>query len=335
MKVSELGEFGLIDRLQSVLSAQSDSIPPERLLVGIGDDAAVWRTNGSATIATTDTLVADVHFMPGRTPWNEVGWKSIAVNVSDVAAMGGFPNFALITLGLPADVEDADMDELYRGIAEACNEYAVTVAGGDIVRAPVTFISVVLTGRAELDADGEPRLLLRSGAEAGDTVAVTGTLGGAAAGLRVLLRGIETDEDKLLVERHQRPRAQVEAGTAAVDLGIRCGIDISDGLLRDLGHICQMSDLGATLQVEELPIDPAVTASYGTGEAVALAAAGGEDYELLIVGDQEKLEQLRERLEGRLTIIGEMTPDTSHKVQLRTATGEGIELPSEGWDHLA
>ncbi len=151
MKVSELGEFGLIERLTAVLASENDGVAPERLLVGIGDDAAVWRNDTSATVATTDTLVADVHFLPGRTPWRDVGWKSIAVNVSDIAAMGCWPNFALVTLGLPADVESDDMEELYAGVGEAAKNYGVTVTGGDVVRAPVVFVSVVLTGRAELD----------------------------------------------------------------------------------------------------------------------------------------------------------------------------------------
>jgi thiamine-monophosphate kinase len=335
VKVSELGEFGLIERLEAVLTAESAGVPPERLLVGIGDDAAVWRNNGNATVATTDTMVADVHFLPGKTPWRDVGWKSIAVNVSDVAAMGCWPNYALITLGLPADMEGNDIEELYVGIAEACNEYGVTVTGGDVVRAPVTFITVALTGRAEMDADGEPRLLLRSAAQAGEAIAVTGSLGGAAAGLRVLLRGAENDAENGLIARHQRPQARVEAGTAAVDAGIRCGIDVSDGLLRDLGHVCKQSDLGALLQVDDLPIDPALSATFGTAESIALAAGGGEDYELLLVGERSALERLRDQLDLPLTLIGEMTPDAERKVRLVTGTGEGIELSSEGWDHLA
>ncbi len=336
MKVSELGEFGLIDRLVEVLASENDAVAPERLLVGIGDDAAVWRNDISATVATTDTMVADVHFLPGRTPWRDIGWKSLAVNVSDIAAMGCWPNFALITLGLPAEAEADDIEELYAGIGEAAKEYGVTVTGGDIVRAPVTFVSVTLTGRADLDSDGRPRVLLRSAAKAGDAIAVTGSLGAAAAGLRVLLRGaIESEEEEVLIERHQRPDARVEAGTAALGLGIRCAIDVSDGLLRDLGHICQQSELGADIKSDQLPIDKALSAVYESDEAFALAAGGGEDYELLLVGDSELLSELEDQIDVPLTVIGEMTADESHHVRLLTPDGQGIELPSEGWDHLA
>ena len=146
MKVSELGEFGLIDRLAEALAARPMAESARRLVAGIGDDAAVWRSDGGATIATTDTLVADVHFLPGRTPWSAVGWKALAVNASDIAAMGGAPDFALVTLMLPGDTLVEDMDALYGGLGEAAKMYDITIAGGDIVRSATLAISVTLTG---------------------------------------------------------------------------------------------------------------------------------------------------------------------------------------------
>jgi len=336
VKVSELGEFGLIDRLTEVLATESFATPRERLLVGIGDDAAVWRNEWAATVATTDTLVAGVHFLLEKTPWNDVGWKAIAVNVSDAAAMGTRPDFALITLGLPANAESEDIDKLYAGVAEATDAFDVEIAGGDIVRAPVTFISVALTAQAQVGEDGQPLVLRRNAAKAGDLIAVTGSLGGAAAGLRVVVREEPaTEEERSFVERYQRPQPRVEAGVLAVESGLVCGIDVSDGLLRDLGHICQESGLGALVGVEKLPIEPGLASSFGSAEALALAAGGGEDYELLLVGESDRIAELENEIDVPLTVIGEMTPDESRKVQLRTAAGQGIELPSGGWDHLA
>jgi thiamine-monophosphate kinase len=127
----------------------------------------------------------------------------------------------------------------------------------------------------------------------------------------------------------------VEAGTSALDVGIRCAIDVSDGLLRDLGHICQQSGLGATIQSGQLPIDKALSAVYESDEAFALAAGGGEDYELLLAGDAGLLSELEDKIDVPLTVIGEMTADESHHVRLLTPDGQGIELPSGGWDHLA
>ena len=336
VKVSELGEFGLIDRLTEVLASESFAASRERLLVGIGDDAAVWRNESAATVATTDTLVAGVHFLLEKTPWNDVGWKAIAVNVSDAAAMGCRPDFALVTLGLPADAETDDIDRLYAGIAEAADAFDVEIAGGDIVRAPVTFISVALTAQAQLTEDGQPLVLRRNAAKAGDVIAVTGSLGGAAAGLRVVLREkAATEEERSFVERYQRPQPRVEEGVLAVEVGLLCGIDLSDGLLRDLGHVCQESGLGALVGVDTLPIEQGLAGSFGSAEALALAAGGGEDYELLLVGESGRIAELEGEIDVPLTVIGEMTSDESRKVQLRTATGQGIEVPSEGWDHLA
>ncbi len=338
VKVSDLGEFGLIERLAAALAARPGVASGERLAASIGDDATVWLNGPSAsfaTIATTDTLVADVHFLPDATPWADVGWKAIAVNVSDAAAMGTRPDFALVTLGLPADAETDDIDKLYAGIAQATDAFDVEIAGGDIVRAPVMFITVSLTAQAQVDEDGQPLVLRRNAAKAGDLIAVTGSLGGAAAGLRVVVREEPpTAAEEAFVERYQRPQPRVEAGVLAVEAGLVCGIDVSDGLLRDLGHICQESGLGALVGVEQLPLEPGLASSFGSAEALALAAGGGEDYELLLVGESGQIEALESEIDVPLTVIGEMTSDESRKVQLRTATGQGIELPSEGWDHL-
>src|SRR3990172_5808694 len=140
VKVSDLGEFGLIQRLAAAVGAQ----PPESLIVGIGDDAAAWRAGDSVLLATTDTLVEGVHFLPNLAPWRDLGWKALAVNVSDIAAMGGQPLFALVTLALPPETDVADIDDLYAGLNDCAAEYAVTIAGGDVVRAPQFAITVAL-----------------------------------------------------------------------------------------------------------------------------------------------------------------------------------------------
>ena len=284
MKVSELGEFGLIARLAEALAAQPPADSASRLAVGIGDDAAVWRIDAGALIATTDTLVAGVHFLPERRPWRDLGWKALAVNVSDVAAMGGTPELALVTLAVPEDTQVESIDELYAGLAEAAAAYGVAIAGGDVVRSPTFLISVTLTGRAELDGAGEPLVLRRNAAQAGNLVAVTGHLGGAAGGLRALRQGEpDTEATRSLIKRHLRPQARLQAGRAALAAGVRCAIDVSDGLLQDLGHVCRASGLGAVVRRDKLPIDPALSHACDPEEALRYAAAGGEDYELLLI----------------------------------------------------
>ena len=338
MKVSDLGEFGLIERLAAALAARPGVASSERLAAGIGDDAAVWLNDpraAFATIATTDTLVADVHFLPDATPWADVGWKAIAVNVSDIAAMGGEPEFALVTLGLPGGADVEQLDELYSGVADACEAYGFVVAGGDVVRAESMFITVALSGRAELDASGKPLALRRDAAHAGDAVAVTGCLGGAAGGLRALQDGLaESESVRALIMRQRRPQARLAAGSAALAAGIRCAIDISDGLLQDLGHICRASALGAVLRSDDLPIDPALADVFEPEQALQFAAAGGEDYELLFTGGREQIAELTRQADMPVTIIGEMVDVARAGVRLLDGAGREIELPDAGWDHL-
>ena len=335
MKVSDLGEFGLIARLAEILASRATVEAAGRLVVGIGDDAAVWRSDGGARIATTDSLVAGVHFLPERTPWRDLGWKAIAVNVSDVAAMGGTPDFALVTLALPEDGRVEEIDELYRGLSEAAEAYGVVIAGGDVVRAPTAIISVTLMGRAEVAATGEPVVLRRNAARAGDLVAVTGCLGGAAGGLRALREGaVQPEALRPLIERHLRPQARLQAGRAALAAGIRCAIDVSDGLLQDLDHVCRASGLGAVVRRDKLPVDPALARSFEPEEALRYAIGGGEDYELLFAGGRDGIAEVAGQIDVPLTVIGEMVIDPEQRAKLLDESGREVAPPTAGWDHL-
>ncbi len=335
MKVSDLGEFGLIERLAAAVAKGELSEAASRLVIGIGDDAAVWRQDSGAVIATTDTMVEGVHFLAQRAPWPDIGWKALAVNLSDIAAMGGSPEFALVTLALPPDSEVERIDDLYQGLTEAAGAFGVVIAGGDIVRAPVFMVSVTLTGRADVGPSGEAIVLRRDAAQAGDVIAVTGTLGGAAGGLRALRDGrIDGEAARALFTRHLRPQPRLQAGRAALTAGVRCAIDISDGLLQDLGHVCRASRLGAVVWRDTLPVDPAVAEAFDVDEALRLAATGGEDYELLLAGAPEQVEAAAKRSDVSLTVIGEMVIDAKHEAKLLDEAGREVALPSAGWDHL-
>jgi len=321
--VSDLGEFGLIERLAKAIGGSQ----PQSLIVGIGDDAAAWRVNGAVMLATTDTLAEGVHFLPGRTPWADLGWKALAVNVSDIAAMGGLPQYALVTLALPPETLVEGIDALYEGLQECAREYGVTVVGGDVVRAPQVAITVAVLGRADVSADGRPRLMRRDGARAGHAVAVTGTLGRSAAGLRRLKEGAPPDDP--LARAHLRPRPPLAAAQRAAELGVPCAIDVSDGLLQDLGHVCQMSGLGASVRAEAVPLSAELRAAYPE-EALALACAGGEDYEMLLVAPAETLAALG----PEITVIGEMVEHAERRPRLVDGSGNEVRLPAAGWDHL-
>lgn len=320
MRVSDIGEFGLIKRLTEKLGMPASG----DLIVGIGDDAAVWRAGERAIIATTDTMVEGIHYLPDVTPSCDLGWKALAVNVSDIAAMGGRPAFALVTLALPAQTEVESIDELYTGLQQCAEAFGVTIAGGDVVRAPQVSVTVALIGEAAVDS-GQPLLLRRDAAQEGDAIAVTGTLGDAAAGFRRLKEGLPPSDP--LAQAHLRPQPRVDTGLAAVDAGLPSGIDVSDGLLQDIGHICEMSGVSAVVRGDAVPISGDLRSAY-PGEALSLACTGGEDYELVLVGARERLQRLG------VSVIGEIVEKTERLVALVGASGEAIELGDAGWDHL-
>jgi thiamine-monophosphate kinase len=326
MDVSEIGEFGLIERLASILGREA----PADLIVGIGDDAAVWRAGDQYVIATTDTLVEGVHFPAAAASWADVGWKALAVNVSDIGAMGGEPLFALVTLALPAETAVDDIDALYRGLSECAAEYGIAIAGGDIVSAPQVAVTVALLGRAQVSG-GEPLLLLRGGAKPGDAIAVSGTLGASAAGLRRLREGAQ--ESDRLVRAHMRPSPPLSLGQEAARGGLLCGIDVSDGLLQDIGHICEKSGLGALVRADSVPVSPDLTSAY-PDDALRLACTGGEDYELVLVGDRGRIERAGAVSGVSVAIIGEMTDDPKKRVRLVDGGGNEIDFGASGWDHL-
>ncbi len=327
MNVSDLGEFGLIDRLAAAVGAAR----PESLIVGIGDDAAAWRLGDSVVLATTDTLVEGVHFPSDLVPWRDLGWKALAVNVSDIAAMGGTPQFALATLALPPQTPQAEVDELYAGMRECSEEYAVAVVGGDVVRAPQAVISLAVLGRAEVDDSGQPQLLRRDAAQAGYAIAVTGSLGDSAAGLRRLKDGAPPDDP--LVRAHLRPRPPLAVGRQAAHIGVPCAIDVSDGLLQDLGHICDLCGLGAMVRADSLPLSRELRNAF-PADALSLACTGGEDYQLVLIAPQETMRLLRASAHVSLAVIGEMDEHPEQRPRLMDESGNEMRPPGAGWDHL-
>jgi len=331
VKISELGEFGLIDRLAQ---AFAETGRPDSLLIGIGDDAAAWKASGVQLI-TTDTLIEGSHFSLRYWGWRDLGWNALAVNVSDIGAMGGTPEQALLTLALPPEAAVADLDELAAGLVEASREYGTAIVGGDIVRCDTLMVTVTLIGRATIDDDGEPLLMTRNGAQAGDVIAVTGYLGDSAGGLRLLLGEREADPEaaQYLKRAHLRHRPPLTIGRMAARLGVRAAIDVSDGLLQDLGHVCTASNLGAVVRAAGVPMSPALVRSF-PGQALALACGGGEDYQLLLIAAGQTIQQVQRISKEPVSIIGEMLADPEHRVRLVDASGQELSLPTAGWDHL-
>jgi thiamine-monophosphate kinase len=281
-------------------------------------------------------MVAGVHFLPDRSDWQSAGWKALAVNLSDIAAMGGSPHLALVTLCLPEDQRVDDIVALYHGLREAAEAYGVTIGGGDIVRAPVFSITVALSGWADRPALGQPRVMTRSAARLGDVVAVTGTVGDSAGGLRLLLDNDAGDDPahKALRLAHERPQPAVACGQAAVRTGVRCAIDISDGLVQDLGHIARASKVGIRIEAARLPLSDALVSTF-PGRAAGLALTGGEDYQLALVAPPPVMDALIKSAPCTVSVIGEVVHYDEPRVAVVDEAGREIPLSTTGWDHLA
>ncbi|MBI4187102.1 MAG: thiamine-phosphate kinase [Chloroflexi bacterium] len=334
MMVSELGEFGLIDLLAEMVASSQDKRAAswQQLILGIGDDAAAWKGSASIQLATVDTLIQDVHFSLNTATWRELGWKALAVNLSDIAAMGGLPGYALVALSLPGHTPVEDVTELYRGMIELARQHGVAIVGGNVSSAPLVTITITVIGVTGRDG----RLLTRSSARAGEQVAVTGQLGTAAAGLEMLTRRLRFDPETTACLRSAFfcPQPRIAEGRLLAAQGVKAAIDISDGLVSDLHHICRASLVGARINVDAVPIQPAVKASLGD-KALQLALAGGEDYELLFTASAGVVERAQKLASCPVTVIGEIVPDKAGEVSLVDREGQPFTLPNSGWEHFA
>lgn len=331
MKVSELGEFGLIDLLDKVISSsQNQQFESWRqLIIGIGDDCAAWQGDTSIQLATTDTMTQNVHFTLDTISWRELGWKVLAINLSDIAAMGGLPRYALVSLSLPDDTKVEDIVDMYREMMELAQQFETAIVGGNMSRAPIVSITIAVLGKAR-----NKHLLTRSAAKPGDKVAVTGYLGSATAGL-AMLKGqlkLSAEATTYLRNRFLRPMPRIAEGGLLTDKGVKTAIDISDGLVSDLTHICEASRVSARIETERLPIHPLVRDNFGD-KSLELALSGGEDYELLFTASAETIEEVKKLASLPVTIIGEITRGTG-KIELVDAQGKTFNLPQTGWDHF-
>ena len=328
------GEFALIDRIVARLgdaAAREIAVPP-------GDDAAVWAAGDGAIVATTDALVEGNHWRRDTMSMADVGWRAIAASVSDIAAMGATPTYALVATVLAPSLTVEDLDAFIDGLAEACRCFGVRVAGGDVVRGTETAFAVTLLGSAAIDdattEHGRARVLRRDGARPGDAVAVSGAPGASAAGLALIEAGRAAEPTAApLLAAHRRPASSVALGKAALEAGVRCAIDLSDGLLQDLGHVAERSRAGIEIDRDALPLHPAAVALLGGQAALDLALGGGEDYELALTGPAEALAALSTTALA-VTVIGRVVPDHAGEAWAVTPAGERYEPPSTGWDQL-
>jgi len=330
MPMKGIGEFAFIERIQKRFPS-SEKIP-----LGIGDDAAAIHVSpNQLTLLTTDTLVEKTHFDRTYCTFFQIGYKVVSVNLSDIAAMGGTPRYFLISLGLPLDIQINDLDALYRGIAKASREADIHLIGGNTTSTQGNFfISITLIGEV-----APLQLIRRSGASEGDYLYVTGTLGDAAAGLKLLNSPDDTRTFSQLVQKQRCPQAQVKEGILLADQNIASAmIDISDGLTADLSHMMKQSHVGASLQLAKIPISPALKrfAKKTRVDPLNFALFGGEDYELLfaVPGKKvKKLEQLILNASIQAVQIGRVLSKQEGLIG-QDEKGKRHKITPKGYDHL-
>ena len=378
MLVRDIGEFELIALLESRIR-ERNGVQIEKLRalgveveLGIGDDAAAWRQTSARIVSTTDTMVERVHFKTDMTPWGELGWKAMASNSSDVASMGCSPTLALVTLGLRGDIPVSSLEEMYDGMMEEREYAGGAIIGGDVVRSDTFFVTVALEGVCEAGS----HVLSRSAARVGDLIGVTGHLGCSAGGLALLLDPdvggeVSTESKAHLTRAHNRPLPRVAEGRMLGELGVRCAMDVSDGLTADLGKLCAASEVSAVVEVERLPADSYLKDAF-PDRWREFALGGGEDYEIVFTAEADVMEAVSKRLGKGIRVIGRIekgegmdggedghpypnlppsrgkgllhTPvspsgergsSQSAPVRILDADGNDVEIGSGGWDHFS
>lgn len=331
MFVEEIGEFALIKRIATLLGP-----PSKKVVVGIGDDAAVIAAPRNGLILTTDSLIEGIHFNLQFISPYQLGYKALAVNLSDVAAMAGIPTYALVSLGLPPRTKVEWVEDFYKGMKELAEEFGVQIIGGDISKSPTHLISLTLLGEVELQ-----KVKKRALAQVGDLLLVTGKLGASAAGLELFLHprlDFDSAETEKLKQAHLKPRPRINEARLAAEKGCHALEDISDGLAGEIHHICEQSGTGALLREDKIPLAPGVSevAKALGKEPLEFALSGGEDYELVFTAPPDKIEGMIEAIHNRtgtlVTVIGEIK--SSQEGIFLLSSGKRKELSSIGYEHF-
>lgn len=336
-EISEIGEFGLIGRIREMAHIVNKST-----IQGIGDDAAVIENGQDFLVVSTDALVENVHFDLGYVPLKHLGYKAMAVNFSDIAAMNGVPQQVVVALGLSNRFSVEAVEELYEGMRLACEKYGVDLVGGDTTTSRSgLFMSITVLGKVAKD-----KIAYRKGAQEKELICVTGDLGAAYMGLQVLEREKQVFQANpemqpdlqgkdYIIERQLKPEPRVDVVKELARLGVKptSMIDVSDGLASEILHLCKASGLGARIYEEKLPIDRLTyeVAREFELDPVTVQLNGGEDYELLFTMAQEDYEKLRNHPD--ISVIGYMEAAGSTPVMV-TKQGNEIPLQAQGWKHF-
>jgi len=333
MDLKSIGEFGFIKRI-----SRGCLINPKNVVRAIGDDAAAFRSHeGRVTLVTTDLLLERVHFLRDAISSRDLGFKSLAVNLSDIAAMGGFAEHAFVSLAIPKSLELSYLDGFYAGMKSLANEHGVNVLGGDTTSSKTDLvINIAVVGSVP-----EDQMLCRNTAKVGDKIVCTGHLGDSKAGLSLILgeMDLKGEARQTLLNAHLKPKPHLAEGRfLATFEGVTAAIDVSDGLSSDLGHIAQESGLGFLLNAHAIPQSNELRdfCSQTGRDPLHLAVAGGEDYCLIACVSSHGVEDLCRAFESQfqksLFVLGEMTRERENF--LVWPDGKTKRISPEGWDHF-
>lgn len=319
------------DDLTAGIRERLREVGTERLLVGIGDDAAVWQpSRNNRSVITTDALVEGVHFTRDAMSARDAGWRALASNLSDVAAMGARPVLATVALGFPPGTDPAWLLECYDGIAALAKPARCAIAGGDLTRAPAVMLAITVVGEVRAT-----NLKRRDGARPGDVIATTGPLGASRAGLHLATSDprVTTDAAAIALAAYRTPQPRLREGRwLAASRSVRAMMDLSDGLATDLHRMCAASGAGAT--IEHVPVHDAARriAAVAGADAEAWALSGGEDFELLVAIEKRAFAHLagrfRAHLGRELIRVGSITAEAGVRLS------DGTAVTASGWDHL-
>ena len=327
--LQDIGEFGLIAKIRNWMDTSRADV-----VQGIGDDVAVIEIGGKTLLITTDILIEGIHFERSWTDPFRLGEKTLAVNLSDIAAMGGIPKYFLISLGLPKTLPFSFVSLFYRGLKKMANRFQVDLVGGDTSLSQKIIINICLIGEGK-----KGDLLFRNGAKVGDDLYVSGTLGDAALGLKILQDKGAKRKSKGLIDKHLSPNPRIELGQALARKQIASAmIDVSDGLLSDTRHIIEESKVGARIWENRIPLSSLYRRWVRTysKDPYRIALSGGEDYELLFTASPKRkagILSLARSLNVPITRVGEILPE---KEGFHVIRKEGEKIPSHrlGFDHF-
>ncbi|MFH1859768.1 MAG: thiamine-phosphate kinase [bacterium] len=322
----DIGEIGLIRHLTA-----NEKYTPD-IMVGVGDDAAVIKPSiDKLLLITTDMLVEGVHFTLSTITPYQLGWKSMAVNMSDIAAMGGVAKWAVIGIGMPNHTPVSFAESLYAGIQYICKRYNTQLVGGDTVSCDKVVINIALTGEIEPE-----NVVRRTGAQVGDLIVVTNTIGDSAAGLAAIKHGLDTHDARIVIKKHLEPIPRLAESRKIVQFLLPTAmIDISDGLSTDLCRLAEASRVGVRIYEDRIPISEAVSEVAGElcRDSLEFALSGGEDYELLFTISPQKAGEINS-VGVSLSVIGEITSIETGRVMIAAAEGVEKTLVPCGYEHF-